>query len=447
MSKKNYRSRLAIIFIFYKIVVEVNYAQGIGSHFSYTGIEIQFDFIKYLCSWLMMVVIIICSNYMTRNCYISIVNTILIFFSYIPTIALWGIKDGITFGAIFATSIYCLSMNTVGCIFTSITKKWFPNGNMDYIIDKYENKESQSIIILISILCLVIMIVCHQIVAPDRWSLSLSESLSARLEIREAYIPSIIKYMYMIIGGAMAPAMFSFGLKMKNKWLILCNLAVSYLAYTINGMKTYILIYAVIIFFYFLSKRSNKIFYFQVRLGEALIAAWSFSLIVWKTNGSYILISYLHRLFTVPAEIHYYYYDFFRSNEFLFLRDSIGRFFAESPYSPSASRVIGSLYYHNNYTNATNGMFSDFYANFGYIGLIIYPFLVFFAMVLLEKQIKAQGSFLTLSIIFISLIVLINNTFFTWLITGGYVFNVVLMYVINKIRIKSIGRRKQCTII
>ncbi len=447
MLKKTYKSRLAIIFIIYKIVIEINYSQVIGNYFSYTGINIKFDFVKYICSWLMMTAIIICSNYIAHNCYISIINTILIFFSYIPTISLWGIKEGITFGGIFATSVYCLLMNIAGCIFTSLTKKWLPNGNQDYIIDEHKNKESQLIIILISILCLFIMIICHQIVAPDRWSLSLSESLSARLEIRESYIPSIIKYMYMIIGGAMAPAMFSFGLKMKNKWLILCNLLISYLAYTINGMKTYVLIYAVIIFFYFLSKKSSKISFIQVRLGEALIAAWTFSFILWKTTGIYILSSYLHRLFTVPAEIHYYYYDFFKTNELLFLRDSVGRFLSESPYYPSASRVIGSLYYHNNYTNATNGMFSDFYANFGYIGLIIYPCLVFLTMVLLEKQVKTQGSFLALSVIFISLIVLINNTFFTWLITGGYVFNVVLMYVIRKIRIKGMRRRRKCTII
>ena len=148
------------------------------------------------------------------------------------------------------------------------------------------------------------------------------------------------------------------------------------------------------------------------------------------------MLAYLHRLFTIPAEIHYYYFDFFSKNELLFLRDSVGRFLAKSPYDPSASRVIGSIYYSNDVTNATDGLFSDFFANFGYVGLIIYPFIVFFVMALLERQLKRNGVYVTITVTFILLIVLINNTFFTWLITGGYLFSLILVYIIDKLKIR-----------
>ncbi len=434
--KLNYRNKFYFLCFLYKLAIEVCYAVAIGNIYGYSGIDINFDAVKEILSWVMLVIIIMFSRALIRNYYLHMVNDFLIVFSYIPTIALWGIKDGITYGGIGATALYCIMMIFGGSLIESFMK--IKHVTVRQIQDEMplDNKNNFTIISVLSILFLLIMLVCHQIIAPDRWIVSLTDSLSARLEIRETYIPALIRYTYMILGSSLAPVLFVFSLKMKKLPIAVINLLTSYLAYTINGMKTYILIYVVAVGFYYLSTRSSDIVHFFVRMLEVLSLSWVGGFVIWKIFGNSILLAYLHRLFTIPAEIHYYYFDFFSKNELLFLRDSVGRFLAKSPYDPSASRVIGSIYYSNDVTNATDGLFSDFFANFGYVGLIIYPFIVFFVMALLERQLKRNGVYVTITVTFILLIVLINNTFFTWLITGGYLFSLILVYIIDKLKIR-----------
>ncbi len=63
--------------------------------------------------------------------------------------------------------------------------------------------------------------------------------------------------------------------------------------------------------------------------------------------------------------------------------------------------------------NCTNGMFSDFYANFGYVGFIIYSIMIFICFYVLFKVLEKMGNFITISTTFILALVLFSSTFFT----------------------------------
>ena len=66
----------------------------------------------------------------------------------------------------------------------------------------------------------------------------------------------------------------------------------------------------------------------------------------------------VYRMFSLPAEIHYDYYDFFRENPLLFLRQSILSRWFTAPYDTEASVIIGSstkYFFVGDYNNASNG--------------------------------------------------------------------------------------------
>ena len=431
-------TKIFIVCILYKILIELSYIYGISVFLDYSGIEIQFSMLKYLFSWMAFVVITGWSIFGVKSDYIGNINIILLVFSYIPTMSLWGIKKGIGWSGILVIFFYFIMM-IIGCqLIQKILNVKKKNKNSDSIIFDDKNKKHYVILLLISVIIFFIMLLFHQMVIPNRWSLALSDSLSARLEARTIVIPTVFRYIYMITATAIAPILFVYSMAMNKKLCMLINLTTSYLAYLYNGMKTYILIYAFIIGIFILAKRKDSILDIIYKIIGGLSALWALGILTWKAIGNNFFLAYLHRMFTLPAEMHYYYYDFFSKNELIYLRDSVGRFWGTSPYTPSASRVIGKIYYFSETNNATNGLFSDFFANFGFVGLIVYPIIIFGVFWLLGKQLEDYSNFSVLSITFILLIVLMNNTFFTWLLTGGYIFSLILIRVIRRVKIRKI---------
>ena len=88
-------------------------------------------------------------------------------------------------------------------------------------------------------------------------------------------------------------------------------------------------------------------------------------------------LSQIGRVTCIPNGIGFRSINFFRDNEFLYLRESILRHFFETPY------VGGSDFYIDNGINRTinsarsnNGLWGDAFRNFGIIGIILYPILI-----------------------------------------------------------------------
>ena len=90
--------------------------------------------------------------------------------------------------------------------------------------------------------------------------------------------------------------------------------------------------------------------------------------------------------------------------------------------------LIGHIYYNSATMNCTNGMISDFYSNFGFMGLLIYPFIVFKCFKVLDNLLYKIEEKLYIPILMILLIPLYQNSVFTWMLTGGYLFTLVILH-------------------
>lgn len=416
--------------ILLKIAVEYGYAKGVGVVFAYTGIDIVFDIKKYIFSWVVAVFIFWFSCFQIEENYLWIINMLFMILSYIPTISLWGITDA-DIDYIFATLIFLVCMLLECRLFQAL---------IHIKVLEYDERDIYSyicnhlrIIRLSIVIAFIFSLIFSQIYANGRLLLSFEDSLNARLALREVAIPILPRYLFMILGSSVLPLLCTICLYINKRIEVIVCLLSSFLLYTVNGMKTWVMMYLVIFGLFILCRYTNRLTVVVRWVLLGISALWGTGILEYKIVGTHFLLAYLHRIQTLLSELHYYYYDFFKSHQFLFLRDSVGRHISMSPYSKPVSRLIGNIYYSSQTMNCTNGMFSDFYANFGYAGFIIYPILIFSCFYILYKVLGKMGDFITISTTFILVLVLFDNTFFTWIITGGYLAAVIILKLVRKI--------------
>ncbi len=141
------------------------------------------------------------------------------------------------------------------------------------------------------------------------------------------------------------------------------------------------------------------------------------------------IASYIQtRTILLPNLLGFQYYDFFKDRELLYLRESIiGRLGFSKPYDHYTVNIISDIYYNNLEANANTGLCGDAFANFGWSSLIFYPLVIVLILKVLDKctvNINAKP-LMTICVLFS--ITFINASFFTLLLTNGYIFMCIFM--------------------
>jgi hypothetical protein len=117
----------------------------------------------------------------------------------------------------------------------------------------------------------------------------------------------------------------------------------------------------------------------------ALTAVVLLGLVELFVAGSvFVGILSIYRVFMLPAHLHWIHFDFFQTNELLFLTQSALRFFFESPYKDNIQFLLGEFHIGDITARANNGLFSDAYMNFGALGVFFYPILAVFLLKLVD---------------------------------------------------------------
>jgi hypothetical protein len=117
----------------------------------------------------------------------------------------------------------------------------------------------------------------------------------------------------------------------------------------------------------------------------------------------------VYRVMILPAHLHWVHYEFFQSNELLYLTQSALKFFFDSPYKENIQFLLGDYFIGQLTARANNGLFSDGYMNFGAVSVLIYPIMTVFLLKLVEGSAKGLSSsvqfmlMMSLSFVFLGL--------------------------------------------
>lgn len=243
-------------------------------------------------------------------------------------------------------------------------------------------------------------------------------------------MPTLVGYTFRFLSGVFLPYYFVRFLTNRRYFLSVTTFFLAVLLFSVDGLKTNLILYAVILGFNFVIKlivapKGKPV----TRIASVVILGISvflfLNLMGYNMSGDYLFLNEMYRVLIIPSNIAVRYYNFIEPQEALLLRESIMRVFFESPYDRSINYLVSTTVTEYGEAVANTGMFGDAYANFKIFGVITYPMIYASIIKQWEKINKNCIGVFSLSVGFIMIWNAINISFFTWLLTGG-----VLLYFI-----------------
>ena len=260
--------------------------------------------------------------------------------------------------------------------------------------------------------------------------LDLSYAREQRMQLRANAMPTIMAYVFAFLGSTVFPYLFAKYIDEKKYVFSLISFACGILLFFVNGMKTWLFLYVFFFFIIIVLKLGNgKIYRTCYLIDLAMLLLIMIAVFAFNRLHSFGMLSKLGRVLVAPNNIGFSFVDFFKQAEhpLLFLRESVLRYFFATPYAG------GSDFFVNHGANASltasranNGLWGDAYRNFGMVGIIVYPLLIAKIFNIVESNSRHMKPTLRIFTLFMVLWGAINNSFFTWLLTGGVFVIIVL---------------------
>lgn len=391
------------------------YAYMTGAHFQYNNLKFFLSIFAFI--WFVFLYHILCKN---KDDILSITLNMFMVICVIPMISVFSYIDYVNFWEliypfIFWTLLFCFTSK----IYSSKRKK----------VLNINAPKVQSISTIVLSACALLSLICWA------WAgfpilTSLSDSTAARLELRANSMPTILSYIFVLLGGVLLPYLFARFLSNRKYVYALISFVLGFLLFSVNGMKTWIFLYLFGFLLILLCKffaQKKWLIIFSINIG---MIALSFLCVIFYVKFQTVnYLSQFGRVVCIPNGIGFRSINFFikEENPYLYLRESILRHIFDTPYEG------GSDFYLDYGANSTinsarsnNGLWGDAFRNFGLFGMVIYPIFFSWTFSIIIKQSKKDKDSLRIFMIFLMIWNSVNTSFFTWLLTGGVI---VLIFI------------------
>ncbi len=257
-----------------------------------------------------------------------------------------------------------------------------------------------------------------------------SFDLSAIYEVRDDFLRDLAPFLGYLVpweGGVLVPALMLLGFQRRSWILGLAALLLQLALFAMTGFKAFLLMPALLLGLYVIGGRRHLAAI--VLTGMMLIVAVALVAYAWL-DAPVVPALLVDRVIIVPAELHYWYYDFFGVKGALPLQlsQSIFSSLSASHYTVPIAEVIGWKYM-GQPVSANVGMFADAYANFGFAGCAIFALL--FAAVLKSMDAVSHGldPRISAALVGMAAFQLVNSGLLTTLLTGGLALTIVVLWV------------------
>ncbi|MEM4330378.1 MAG: hypothetical protein QXY64_04440, partial [Candidatus Bilamarchaeaceae archaeon] len=234
-------------------------------------------------------------------------------------------------------------------------------------LGKYGQTKVFYFFLLIFVFLVAILFITHK----DYFNLNFAKVYDYRMILREVDT-GIWGYVWF----SLFPLLASFLLTMSiihNKQITLVLLSLSLiLVFALTSHKHFLFIPVTLVGLYWISCSKKPItLMLIILLGLSIISVILDKL--WLSVWARALV--INRLFLTPAQLNFFYYDFFSQNQMIFWTDTkwllLDRII-DYPYSLPMPKVIGYQYFGNPETSANTGWLGSGYAHAGVIGILLY---------------------------------------------------------------------------
>ena len=244
---------------------------------------------------------------------------------------------------------------------------------------------------------------------------------------RENNIAGILGYFVNWTTKVLAPFFFAFGFIYKKYSYILIVIIMQLLMYLSFGNKAFLFSIFSLVYLYWISKRKQPFLFLYCSFGMVNIL----SILIKNIFATDFLVRTLpYRMLFVPSQIQFRYFDFFSQTDKLYFAET---FFGQllhfdTGYGIPVPILISRIYLNNinSESFANTGIFSDGYANLGYLGMFLMSVLLGFLLLFLDSlSLKISLRFIVCSMGYL-IFVLNDTSLLTALMTGGLLLMLLL---------------------
>jgi len=261
------------------------------------------------------------------------------------------------------------------------------------------------------------------------FNLNLEKVYEIRAKYTEMKIP-FAGYLFNWIGYVVNPVFFAFFLN-KRKWIyVMLVIALQLFLFSGTGNKTFLFALPFVLFLMWIVTCKKPFVWITVSLISVILLGM---LSYWLINDVWLFSLSARRTLLVPAQLSFFYYDFFSKNEYTFLsQHRIFRNFIDYPYHLDPPHLLGEIYFNRPECNANNGIYGDAYMNFGFIGLILWAILIVIILKLIDSFSKNKELKTGIAALAMPVIALVNSPLLTCLLTHGLLLGLIFLWLLPK---------------
>jgi len=261
---------------------------------------------------------------------------------------------------------------------------------------------------------------------------SLSFDLTAVYEVREEFLEHVAPLMGYLVpwqGYVLNPALMLIGARRRSALISALGLALQLLLFGMTGYRAFLLLPILLVACYLLARRR----YLLPLAISGMLAVVGIALGLYAWLDEPLIPSLLiDRVIVIPAEIHYWYYDFFgvRGQPPLQLSQSILSALSAVHYSAPIPEVIGWQYM-GSAASANVGLFGDAFANFGFAGCAIFALLFALLLKAVDAAAHATDPRIAAALIGMPAFQLVNSGLLTTLLTHGLAMAILVLWALG----------------
>lgn len=410
-TKKN--SILAFLSIFlYKIILDLSYYFVISPVFNYVRFDLNFSILKFIESFFLLSIV---TSLMpkSREKLSNIIIWLLMLLSYVPMLTLFAFMSQ---PRIYMYAVTCFWI-LVFLLLKSPTISFTPF------------KKNQSKRIYYSIFIGMSGIVFFLIYSYLKFSFNFD--LTKVYAVRAYYVALKIPlagYLFNWLAYIVNPIFFALFL-IKKKWSGLVLIVIlQLLLFSNTGMKTFLFSLFFVLVLMWMISRKNPLMWLTIGL-IVIILLGMFS--YWIIGDIWVSNLFTARTLFVPAQLSFFYYDFFSTHDHTFLsQHHIFSNFLDYQYELNPPHLIGKVYFNSPEMASNNGIYADAYMNFGFIGFVFWGILLTMILKLIDSFSRCKDMRIMVAAVAMPAIALTNGALLTCLLTHGLLLALILLYLL-----------------
>lgn len=258
-------------------------------------------------------------------------------------------------------------------------------------------------------------------------------NLTKVYDIRSDFIDTNIPlagYLFTWLAYIVNPTFFALFLT-KKKWLpLVLIIAIQVIIFSVTGMKSFLFSLPFVFGLIWITKQKKQFLLITITL-IVIILCGMFS--YWLIDDVWISSLTTRRSLLVPAQLSFFYHDFFSNHQFTFLsQHHIFKNLINYPYQLNPPYLIGKTYFNRPQQASNNGIYADAYMNFGFVGFILWGIFLSIILKLINTFSKNKNIKITIATIAMPVIFLTNSALLTCMVTHGLILSLILLYLLPK---------------